>query len=149
MAHIIDKSFDDVKHIDVEKDSYATSNNFPLVADCLGTCLGVAAYDSKTDTGFLLHESTVENEELEDDLDSFLEKLDYLEQPYEVLAAGTISPDYNPLTEQNYIGKARAVVEKSLEERGVRYETAWNESPVFNRLIVSPQHGILYDKPEL
>ena len=148
MAQVLDNFLESNDWREVEKDDSAESESEILGIDCLGTCLGLAAYDPDTGAGYLLHASTLENEELEKRVNDFLDELEGLEQPYEVLAGGTMSSEYNPLYSEDFTGAARQLAETSLERRGIEYEAAWNEAPVFNRLIVSPEYGILYDTTE-
>lgn len=145
MAEVLDNFLKSNDWVEVEKDGYAWSDSEIIGIDCLGTCLGVAAYDPDTGTGYLLHSGTLENEELESQLDDFLDEIEQMERPYEVLAGGTMSSEYNPLSGEDFTGEARQFVESSLETRGIEYEAAWSDAPVFNRMIVSPEYGILYD----
>ena len=145
MAELLDNFLESNDWKEVDKDDSAESKSEILGIDCLGTCLGLAAYDPDTGQGYLLHASTLENEELEEQVNDFLDKLEGLEQPYEVLAGGTMSSDYNPLSGEDFTGAARKLAETSLESRGIEYEAAWSDAPVFNRMIVSPEYGILYD----
>lgn len=62
-----------------------------------------------------------------------------------MLAGGTMSSDYNPLSDEDFAGKARQTTEELLESRDIRYEAACNEAPVFNRMFISPEYGVLYD----
>lgn len=148
MAEVLDNFLESNNWKKVEKDDSAESESEILGIDCLGTCLGLATYDPDTGQGYLLHVSTLENEELESRVDAFLNEVEALEQPYEVLAGGTISSEYNPLSSEDFAQEARQVTEDLLEEKGMMYEAAWNEAPVFNRMFVSPEYGILYDTVE-
>ncbi|MFB6204763.1 MAG: hypothetical protein ABEJ75_03900 [Candidatus Nanohaloarchaea archaeon] len=129
----------------VEKNSFAVSDSEVLGIDHLGSCIGVGIYDPQDSRTALLHAGTRENTEIEEILDAFLEEIDF-EWPYEALAGGTISSDYDPLIEDDVYEQARETVGEALEESGFRYQTAWNDRPVYNRMAVSPEHGILYDE---
>ena len=141
MAQVLDNFLKANDWVEVEKDDYAWSNSDTIGIDCLGTCLGLAAYESDTGTGYLLHATTIENEGLERQLEEFLDEVEGLEGSYEVLAGGTMSSDYNPLSNEDFTSKARQTTEELLESRDIRYEAAWNEAPVFNRMFVSPEYG--------
>lgn len=145
MTEVLDSFLDSNEWIEVGKDEYAMADSEILGVDCLGTCLGVAAYDPNTGTGYLMHATTLENEDFEQDLNDFLGEVEQLERPYEVLVGGTMAAEYNPLSERDFTDEARQIAEISLESRGIGYEAAWNDAPVFNRLFVSPEYGILYD----
>lgn len=148
MAQVLDNFLDERDWTYVEKDEYRISSSEVLGVDCLGTCLGVAVFDPKTDQGYLLHAGTLENEDLEDQVNEFLGEIEDIEDPYEVLVGGTMSSKYNPLSKEKFTESARDIVEDALEEKGVQYEASWNEPPIYNRLVVSPDYGILYDNPE-
>lgn len=145
MAGLLDGFLNSNNWTEVEKDEYVRTGSEIVGIDCLGTCLGLAAYDPDTGTGYLLHASTLDNEGLEQEINEFLEDLGRLDKPYEVFAGGTMASEYNPLSDEDFAGEARQIVEASLESRDIGYEAAWNDAPVFNRLVVSPEYGILYD----
>ena len=152
MAAVLDNFLEGMDWREVDRDSYRVSDSEVLGVDCLGTCMGLAAFDSGKDTGYLFHARTLNkddefNENLEGDVESFLDELDD-SRPYEVLAGGTIDARYNTLADKDFTSEARKVVEEALQERNFDYEASWNDLPVYNRMIVSPQHGILYDRPE-
>lgn len=148
MAEVLDNFLESNDWTEVEKGDRANSESEMLGIDCLGTCLGLAAYDPDTGEGYLLHAGTLENKDLETQVDSFMDEVEGLEGPYEVLAGGTISAEYNPLSNGDFAQEARQLTEDLLEKRGIEYEAAWNDAPVFNRMFVSPEYGILYDAVE-
>lgn len=128
----------------VEKDSFETLSPEPLGVDHLGTCIGLGINHSWSGTVSLLHLDSRRND-LEAVLEVFLGELE-LGEPYEAVVGGTISSRYDPLTENGFYEESRARFENVLDQYGVEYERAWNDPPVYNRLIVSPDHGILYDQ---
>lgn len=148
MAKVLDNFLEEMDWREVTKDDFQISSKDTLGVDCLGTCLGVAVHDPKTGTGYLLHASTPGDEELESQIHSFIDELETLSEPYEVLAGGTISSDYNPLDDKDHTAEARDIVEEAFEEEGIDYQASWNDPPVYNRMMVSPDYGILYDRPE-
>lgn len=145
MTEVLDKFQESNQWVEVGKDEYDRTESEVIGADCLGTCLGVAAYDPDTGTGYLMHASTLENEALEQDIYEFVAEFEQMERPYEVLLGGTMASKHNPLSDHDFTEEARRIAEKSLEGRDIGYEAAWNDAPVFNRLFVSPDYGILYD----
>ncbi|QKQ98937.1 hypothetical protein GKQ38_05495 [Candidatus Nanohaloarchaea archaeon] len=148
MAEIVDNSLEELDLVNVDVGEYRVTNDKTLTVDGLGTCMGIAAYDPKTRESYLLHASTWENEDLERQIEEFVDEISEIGRPYEVLAAGTMDSKYNPLTDEEFAEEARSIAENILEEREVPFETAWNNEPVYNRLTVSPEYGILYDRPE-
>ncbi|WP_414837944.1 hypothetical protein ACK3SF_00910 [Candidatus Nanosalina sp. VS9-1] len=149
MSGVVDNFLAELDWQEVAKDEYLSSDSETLGVDCLGTCLGLAVHDPKTGTGYLLHASTVGNEELESQVQEFVDELDQLSEPYEVLAGGTMASQYNPLDEEEFTHQARETVENVLDDGGISYQASWNDPPVYNRMIVSPDYGILYDRPEV
>ncbi|MFB6192969.1 MAG: hypothetical protein ABEK00_01860 [Candidatus Nanohaloarchaea archaeon] len=145
MAEIVDQYLEQEDWREVAKDSLEESDTRTLVAENLGTCMGIAAYDPKTGRGYLLHASTLENPDLDAQVEKFTGKLEEIERPFEVLAGGTMPASFDPLAEEDYTREARDTAENVLDNRGIDYEAAWNQRPVYNRLAVSPRYGILYD----
>ena len=148
MAQVLDNFLDGEEWSYVEKDEYKISDSETLGVDCLGACLGVAAFDPKKGEVYLLHAATLGNEDLEEQVEEFVGELEGVDEPYEVLTGGTMDSKYNPLSKEDFTRYARNVVEDALEERGIQYEVSWNDAPIYNRLVVSPDFGILYDNPE-
>lgn len=142
---IIDEILEQEDNLRVEKGDRAYSDQRTVYADDLGSCIGVAAYDPKTRRGYLMHSATYQNGELEDELDRMVKDLEDFEEPFEVLAGGTVKPGTNPLQESSEMAYSRALVQKKLSEAGLSYIVDWNQAPVFNRLLVDPDYGILYD----
>lgn len=145
MSEILGRLLEQEKWIEVEKDSMQSSNSEILATDCLGSCVGVAVYDSRNSWAYMLHASTVENDSLEETVETFADNISSIEGPFEVLAGGTMASQYNPISDEDFTGYARNVVEEKLEDRGINYRASWNDPPRFNRLAVSPDYGILYD----
>lgn len=148
MAQVVDNFLDEEEWKYVEKDEYAISNSENLGVDCLGSCLGIAAFDPKTGEGYLLHAGTLENDGLEEQISEFLDEVDSIDGSYEVLTGGTMDSKYNPLSDEDFTEHARSIVENAMDEKGIHYEASWNDAPLYNRLVVSPDFGILYDNPE-
>lgn len=136
---------EDAEWIPVEKNSFQRSGSDILGVDHLGSCIGLGFHDPQESEVALLHLGTRENDELEELVEQFLSGIDFRE-PYEAVAGGTISSRYDPLLDSDVYEQARDVVENALEDNGFSYQTAWNEKPVYNRMVVSPEHGILYDE---
>jgi hypothetical protein len=135
-------------YIEVGTEEYLESDSEELEA-YLGTCCGIGAYDSKTGTVYLLHIPTLENDSLREQVQQFIDEIeDSLTPPYEVLAGGTMDSRYNPLTDEDFAENARRTVEEVLSQLDVNPTIEWNSEPVFNRLIASPNHGLLYDIAE-
>jgi hypothetical protein len=131
--------------VKVGRDEFRKVSSGTAGTDCLGSCLGIAVYDSGAEEGYLFHGSTLGNPDLEEEVTRFLDEVEEsLARPYEVLVGGTISSDYNPLDDERVIEGSRQKVEEELEGREISFTAAWNELPVYNSLAVSPEYGILY-----
>ena len=147
MSELIDRQLENHSYSRVEKDSYKASSSDVLVADSLGTCIAIGVYDGRTEKSYLLHTRTLENETVDEEVENFVNQIkEDLTPPYEVLAGGTIDSCYNPLTEEREVEKAREAAEEALNRLETSVCAAWNRKPVFNRITVSPERGILYDR---
>lgn len=148
MSDLVDRYLEDTEWKEVEKDEYVRTTDEVIATEALGTCLGLAGYDSRNNQAYLLHASTIQNDDLEEQVEIMVDELKEIKEPIEVLAGGTMSSQYNPLSDENFTGYARNVVEDALQSRDIDYRAVWNDPPQFNRLVVSPDYGILYDITE-
>jgi len=148
MSSVIDRTLEYSKPTEVGKNEFKKSDDELLAADGLGTCLGIGVYDSAESTAYLLHAGTRENDMLDRQVDSFISEFYDLESSYEIFLGGTIAADFDPLTDNDYTRHARNLVEQKLQGKGLNYEKDWNDMPTFNRMVVDPEIGILYDIPE-
>ena len=145
MSEILGRLLEQEDWREVEKDSMESSSSELLATDCLGTCVGIAVYDSRSSQGHMLHVSTLENDFFDETVEKFADGISSIEGPFEVLAGGTMASKYNPVADKDFTGYARNTVEQTLEDYRINYQASWNDPPRFNRLAVSPDYGILYD----
>lgn len=127
----------------VEKGTFETLSPEPLVVDHLGTCVGIGLYDSWNSEVSLLHLSS-RDDELEERIEEFVNELD-LKKSYEAVLGGTISSRYDPHIEDGFYEDVRSRVENAMDNHGLEYHSSWNDEPVYNRMILSPEYGVFYD----
>lgn len=142
---IIDELIDRRDAVKVEKGDRTMSEDQAVYADDLGSCIGVAAYDSFDGQVYLAHFQTYGNDEIDLELEKMRQDLEDFSYPYEVFAGGTMEPDISPVDDEEDVIQSRSSTEDVLSSETGNYVVDWNETPVFNRLIADPDYGILYD----
>jgi len=144
---VIQNTVDVSLYQDVENNTWKLSEREVLDSEFLGSCIGVAVYDSYSQTGALGHFETIGNEELGYMLEEFLEEAERkMGRSLEVLAGGTMSPNLDPLETDPGIEEGRETAEDVINQYFDSAMYDWHDGFERSRMAVHPEYGIFYQE---